>query len=131
LVTHGGMQELPGKADTLQEYDAAPDTTLMETSVPRWPAMTDLCTVPGTNRVTLSVQPPLLRLIIQDAFEHVHASLLFGHAFPDPTATIAAIKDALRSAADSHRPTASPIHNRLLLDDVYMTQMSRLVSSTS
>ncbi|KAI0281892.1 hypothetical protein BC826DRAFT_1190840 [Russula brevipes] len=129
LVTHAGMRELPHEDDTLQEYDAdiMPDITLMETPPPQWPAITDLCTVPGTNRVTLSVQPPLLRLVIQDSFEHVRASLLFQHAFPEPTATIAVLKDALLSATNSHRLKASPIHNRLLVDDTYVVQMSRLL----
>jgi hypothetical protein len=127
------MRELPDKDDTLQEYDAdtMPDITLMETPPPQWPAITDLCTVPGTNRVALSVQPPLLQLVIQDSFEHVCASLLFQHAFPEPTATIAVVKDALLSAANSHRPKASLIHNRLVVDDTYVVQMSRLVSATS
>jgi len=120
-----GTQGLLDKADALQERDA--DTSLtLETSEPQWPEITNLCTVPGTKRVTLSVQAPLMRLVIQDAFEHVRASLLFKHAYPDPIVTIGVVKEALLSAANGHRPTASIIHNRLLHDDPYLFKMARL-----
>jgi hypothetical protein len=122
-----GTQGLPDEADTLHEHDA--DTSLMlETSEPQWPEITNLCTVPGTTRVTLSIQTPLIRLVIQDAFEHVRASLLFKHAYPNPIVVIGVVKGALLSAAESHRPSASSIHNRLLHDDPYMFKMSCLVS---
>lgn len=126
---HAGTLKRQDQADTLLEHHggAVPDTGLMlETSVPSWPAITNLCTVPGTNRVTLSVQVPLMRVIIQDTFEHVRAFILFDHAFPDPTLTATVVRNALVSAANSHRPAASCIDNRLRCDDTYLFQMSRL-----
>ncbi|KAI0285552.1 hypothetical protein BC826DRAFT_972966 [Russula brevipes] len=87
---HAGTQKRQDQADTSSEHHggAVPDTGLMlETSVPSWPAITNLCTAPGTNRVMLSVQVPLMRVIIQDMFDHVRAFILFDHAFPDPTLT--------------------------------------------
>jgi hypothetical protein len=125
-----GTQGLPVEIDTLQGHEANASLTL-ETSEPQWAEITNLCTVPGTDRVTLSVQVPIMRLVIQDAFEHVRASLLFTHAYPGPTAVVAVVRGALLSAADSHRPTASSIHNRLLHDDPYLFKMSRLVSALS
>jgi hypothetical protein len=101
---------------------------MLETSEPQWPEITNLRTVPDTDRVTLSIQTPLIRLVIQDAFEYVRASLLFKHAYPNPTVSVAVVNAALVSAAESHRPSASSIHNRLLHDDPYMFKMSRLVS---
>jgi hypothetical protein len=70
-----------------------------------------------------------MRVIIQDAFEHVRASLLFKDAYPDPIVTIAVVKEALISAAESHRPSASSIHNRLVHDNPYLFKISRLVSA--
>ena len=54
-----------------------------------WPTETDLLVVPGTNRVTLSVQLPTMRLVLQDTFEFVWASLVFRgvpepHGYPCP-----------------------------------------------
>jgi hypothetical protein len=40
-----------------------PDTT--------WPSDTELIVVPGTNKVMLTIQCPLLRLVFQDAFENL------------------------------------------------------------
>jgi hypothetical protein len=44
-----------------------------------------------------------MQLVIQDAFEHVHASLLFKHAYLDLIITIAVVREVLLSAANSHR----------------------------
>ncbi|KAI0284161.1 hypothetical protein BC826DRAFT_973468 [Russula brevipes] len=120
-----GTQGLPVNVDTLQEHKA--DTSLMEeASEPQWPEITNLHTVLGSNRVTLSVQVLLMWLVIQDAFEHVCASLLFNHAYLEPIAVIGVVKEALLAAAGSHKPAASSIHNRLVHDDPYVFKMSRL-----
>ena len=92
-----------------------------------WPTETDLLVVPGTNRVTLSVQLPTMRLVLQDTFEFVRASLLFSEAFLNHTATLAHIKSALIDAAEGQLPGAFDIHRRLLDDDAYLIQMSCLV----
>ena len=36
-----------------------------------WPSDTDILFLPGTMKVMLTVQRPLIRLVIQDAIEHV------------------------------------------------------------
>jgi hypothetical protein len=74
----------------------------------------------------LTLQTPLIRAIIQDAFDGLRASLLFIHAFLDLSLTLSMISEALADAAKAH-PRASNIHNRLLADDEYMAKMSRLV----
>jgi hypothetical protein len=94
----------------------------------QWPSDTELVLFPRTNKVTLTIQTPLMRLIFQDAFAHLRASLLFIHAFPDPALTRSMISEALGTAAQSHCPKAGSIRNRLELDAEYLSMMCRLVS---
>ena len=92
-----------------------------------WPVETDLIFVLGTTRVMLTVQRPLMRSVIQDAFERVRVYLLFNNAFPDAPTVLSMTKRSLTEAAES-RERASSIHQRLLHDEAYVTNMIRLVS---
>src|SRR5260221_3342130 len=92
-----------------------------------WPSETEIVLFPGTNKVLLTLQTVLMRLIFQDAFEHLRASLLFIHAFPDPALTRSMISEVLGAATQSHLPRAAIIRNRLELDEDYMAKMCRLV----
>jgi len=93
-----------------------------------WPSDTEIILFPGTNKVMLTVQSPLIRLIFQDAFEHLRASLLFIHAFPDPALTRSMISEALGVVPQSHLPRAANIRHRLELDNKYLSKMCCLVS---
>jgi len=93
-----------------------------------WPSNTEIILFPGTNKVMLTVQSPLIRSIFQDAFEHLRASLLFIHAFPDPALTRSMISEALGVATQSHLLRAANIRHRLELDNKYLSKMCRLVS---
>jgi len=95
-----------------------------------WPSETEVVLFPGTNRVLLTLQTALMRTIFQDTFEHLRASLLFIHAFPDPALTRSMISEALGAATQSHLPRAAIIRNRLELDEDYMAKMCRLVGSS-
>jgi len=92
-----------------------------------WPVETELIFVPGTTRVMLTTQRPLMRSVIHDAFERVRVQLLFNNAFPDAAFILSMTKDALVTAAES-RERSSSIHQRLLNDEEYLTSMIRLVS---
>ena len=94
-----------------------------------WPADTEVVVFPGTNKVLLTIQSPLIRSIFQDTFEHLRASLLFIHAFPDPILTRSMISEALGVATQSYLPRAANIRNRLELDPDYLAKMCHLVSS--
>jgi hypothetical protein len=76
----------------------------------------------------LTMQLPLIRTVVQDAFENLRASLLFENAFPDSHLTILFVRKNLIGAARSHLPRAVDIHKRLLIDDGYLEKLSRLVS---
>jgi hypothetical protein len=94
-----------------------------------WPSDTEIVVFPGTNKVLLTIQSPLMRSIFQDTFEHLRASLLFIHAFPDPALTRSMISEAISVATQSHLPRAANIRNRLDLDEEYVAKMCHLVSS--
>jgi hypothetical protein len=92
-----------------------------------WPSDTELIVVPGMNKVTLTIQCPLLCLVFQDAFKNLRVSLLFNNAFPDAAVIPTFIRMALITSAKSHN-RASDILKWLLCDEVYMAQMACLVS---
>lgn len=92
-----------------------------------WPTETDLIYVPGTMKVMLTLQLPLIRTVLQDGIENLRASLLVEHAFPDPNLSVLFIRKNLVGAARSHLPRANNIHRRLLVDNAYLDKLSRLV----
>ena len=92
-----------------------------------WPVETDLLYVSGTRKVILTVQRPIMRTIIQDAFEQVRRELLFTNAFPDAFTALEFTQYGLLTAAQGH-DRATDIHNRLVSDAEYMSRMVPLVS---
>jgi hypothetical protein len=60
------------------------------------------------------------------AFELLHASIMFKHAFPDRLLTNKFIEDALSTAA-LHVPNADDVHVRILHDHSYCSTISALV----
>jgi len=94
----------------------------------KWPSDTEIILFPGTNKVMLTIQTPLMCLIFQDTFEHLQALLLFIHMFPDPALTHSMISEALTVMTQSHLPGAATIRHCLELDNEYLSKMCRLVS---
>lgn len=92
-----------------------------------WPADTNIVFSPGSNKIALTCQRPLIRVVIQDAMENVRADLLFKNAYPDPAVALVTIKESLLASASRH-PGASSIRRRLVFDEQYMTGMIPLVS---
>lgn len=95
-----------------------------------WPVDTDLIYAPGSNKIMLTLQMPLVRTVVQDAFENIRASILFEDAFPDLNLTVLFVRKNLIRAARAHLPRAVDIHRRLIRDDRYLDQLSRLVSGS-
>ena len=93
-----------------------------------WPSDTDLVVSLGTNKVTLTIQHPLICMILQDAFENLRVSLLFKHAFPDAVLIPTFISLALIAATKAQRTRALDIYKRLICDEGYLVQLARLVS---
>jgi hypothetical protein len=84
----------------------------------------------GRTRIGLTNQQTIVRVVLQDAIERVHAHLLFYHAFPDPSAALASTRGALVDAAKARFPGAAVIRERLQSDEEYMLNMSVIVSIT-
>ncbi len=121
-----------GSAATSQKCSggSGPDTTIIPNSTQVVGlADTDIMFIPGMNKITLTNQHPLLHAVIQEAFEHLRASLLFNHGFPNANVTLSLIRVSLIAAAESHSPKALQIHLQLLNDREYMEKMIQLVSS--
>ncbi|KAH9989241.1 hypothetical protein BJV77DRAFT_963983 [Russula vinacea] len=87
-----------------------------------WPADTNIVFSPGSNKIALTCQRPLIRVVIQDAMENVRADLLFKNAYPDPAVALVTIKESLLASASRHLG-ASSIRRRLVFDEQYMTGM--------
>ncbi|KAN0109142.1 hypothetical protein V8E52_009573 [Russula decolorans] len=87
---------------------------------------TDLIFIPGTNRLILSAQRPLIRVIIQDTIENLRVYLLFKNAFPRPVQSIKFIRDSIVAAAEKYQPGSSAIVARINANDHYLSLMTRL-----
>jgi hypothetical protein len=97
----------------------------------KWPADTNIVFLPGTRKVTLTCQRPMVRIVIQDGMDKVRADLLINHAFPDPYVALTSVREALKSSAlDCGGPSASDIHRRLVFDEDYMDTLMPLVRSS-
>lgn len=88
----------------------------------------DLVFLPGSNKVMLTLQHALVRVVIQDSFEILRASLMFTNAFPDCSLTVEFVKDALVRSALNHAPGARYIYHRLLYKDNYLSKLIPVVS---
>ena len=93
-----------------------------------WPSKTDIIYPPGTTKVMLTLQLPLIHTVLQDGIENLQASLLLEHAFPDPNLTVLFIRKNLVGVARSHLPRAVNIHKCLLVNNAYLDKLSCLVS---
>jgi hypothetical protein len=78
----------------------------------------------------LTIQRPLLRVVIQDAIERTRANIMCGNVFPNVFDTLEFIREALTDAAKDNNK-AVDIHHRLLQENAYFINLSRLVSSST
>jgi len=129
VSTHYSSVVQADDAAILQVVNSGPvdNTVVSEQPQTDWATETELIFFPGTRRVMLTVQRPLMRTVIQDAFEQVQKALMFHNAFPDTYVALDFTRDALLIAAECHKQ-AMNIYNRLVVDADYMNIMTRLVS---
>ncbi|KAH9952717.1 hypothetical protein BC827DRAFT_1274248 [Russula dissimulans] len=89
-----------------------------------WPTDTDLFFLPGSNKLHLNSQKPLVHLVVGDVIENVRAMLLTQNAFPEGTkAASSLVEDCLLAVAEQHKPAALSIHERLHSNQNYMKQL--------
>ena len=112
-----------------QTYPQAQDSLAMESS-PRWPLDTDLIINPGTkNKVLLTAQRYLPRLVIHGSLDYIRASLLFIHTYPGQDLCAEFVRDALITAAYARGKEALTLHKRLMCDDQWVKTVDPLVSN--
>jgi len=78
--------------------------------------------------IMLTTQRPLVRMVIQDSFDILHASLVFINVFPNAPLAVQFVKDALLSSALNHTPGADAIYHQLMHDEEYTRKIIPLVS---
>lgn len=116
---------------TSQEGSAGGDAPVNPVIVPEpsqeiWPADTELLLIPGSSKIMLTVQRPVMHAVFQETFERIRAAMLFQNAFPNLFDTIEMITDNIIRAAESI-DRATNIFNRLVVDGDYTSEMTRLV----
>ena len=88
----------------------------------------DLVFIPGTRRIRLSMQRPLVRLVIMSSFDILHSLVLFNDAFPDGICSVQFVKEALLRAALKYLPGTAPIYKRIVDDHEYFSIVLPVVS---
>ena len=118
----GGMV----RNDTSQQCSGVPASTSMAMTFKKWPPETELV-LSSKNKVNLSMQKPVIRVLLQDAIESVRASLLFEDAFPDPNAVLRLVRKSVLDAAQKYMPGTTAIHERLKCDNEYISKLASVV----
>jgi hypothetical protein len=75
----------------------------------------------------LTLQRPLICMVIQDAFEHMHAYLVFTNTFPNLKIVLIFACDSLVAAAEGHQPEANAIREQFQQDEEYFNKVVPLV----
>ena len=90
--------------------------------------VSDLVFISGSRKIKLSVQRPLVQLVIRSSFDIVYSSLVSINAFPDGAISVRFVKEALLRAALRYTPGTAPIYRRLKNDHDYFCRILPLVS---
>jgi hypothetical protein len=123
MRTHsGGMV----RNDTSQQCSSVPASTGTTMASKIWPPETELV-LSSKNKVNLSLQKPVIRVLLQDAIERVRVSLLFNDAFPDANVALKLVQDSVVAAAERYMPGTTAIHQRLKHNDEYLSKMTSVV----
>jgi len=76
---------------------------------PVWPPEMDLVLTPGTSKLMLTLQQPLVQAVIWDLFEFVRAALLLQCTLPNAGLSASFVRDALLSGAMLNMPGAASV----------------------
>ncbi|KAI9450402.1 hypothetical protein BJY52DRAFT_1191878 [Lactarius psammicola] len=94
----------------------------------QWPVETDLVFRSKSGKIRLTEQNLTVRATIAFAFGHLHALIIFQHAFPDALVVTKFIRQALLDAS-SEIPAAKGVQVRILNNDSYFRTISTLYIS--
>lgn len=92
-----------------------------------WRAETDLVFPPGSNKLRLTSQRPLVRAVLHEAIDRLRATMLFNNAFPDLCVALGLIQECLFDAAKSLKPGTEEVLERLTNDADYLSKIIPLV----
>ncbi|KAH9055287.1 hypothetical protein EDB87DRAFT_1688403 [Lactarius vividus] len=98
-------------------------TTSQESSGAPWPAATELLFALGSSKIKLTLQYPLVRLVLQDAIDHMRAHLVLTNTFPDPGAALTFARDSLMTAVEDRQPDTRILCQRFQDDIEYFAQI--------
>jgi len=88
----------------------------------------DLVFAMGSLKIKLTLQWPLVWVVIQDSFDILYSLLQSTNAFPNGAVTIQLVRNALLRSALNHTPGALTIHQRLMYNPEYFRKILPLVS---
>jgi len=108
----------------LVDYHATSNSDLSQSA---WPVDTDLVFSPGSTKLSLLNQRPIVRAVIQEGIENLRAALMFTDGFPGLCSTLTLVKDSLFTAAMHHKPGATEMLDRLTRDQEYLLKITPLV----
>ena len=91
----------------------------------------ELVLSPDTNGLMLTMQRPLVCLVIWNSFDILCALLIFINMFPNAPLAVHFVKEALLNSALRHTPGANDIYQQLMHDKEYTYKIIPLVSHTN
>ncbi|KAF8261448.1 hypothetical protein EI94DRAFT_1705512 [Lactarius quietus] len=91
-----------------------------------WPIETSLILTQGSNKLKLTHQRPMVHVVIQEAIEHLWATMMFNNAFPEFCVALRLIKDCLFTAANHLKPGSAGIYVQLEEDPEYLSRITPL-----
>ncbi|KAH9069504.1 hypothetical protein EDB83DRAFT_2518271 [Lactarius deliciosus] len=131
--THSGHRQVTASGFTgttsegqqgVQTHSEHPQAAAAASVARLWPVETDMY-LRSSGKVKLMDQTPIVRATSTNAFDFLHASIILEQAFPDPLLINKFIQDALITAS-LNTPNADDVHDHLLNDRLYCSQMSTL-----
>jgi hypothetical protein len=127
---HNALVRAPSPTMLTPQGSGAEDSPLSaDQAQATWPTDTDIIYYPGSNRLLFALQGPLLRGVLQDAFEVLRATLLFDDAYPDAIVMPLIVRQSLLAAAEKQHLRAAAVCKRLMDDVEYLTTLINLASS--
>ncbi|KAF8270722.1 hypothetical protein EI94DRAFT_1698593 [Lactarius quietus] len=100
--------------------------SLLSLSLPEFDLGSVPALLPGSNKLKLTNQCPVVHTVLHESIELLQAAMLFNHGFPDVCVALGLIKDCLLTAADQLNPISVDVLDRLKWDADYVLRITPL-----
>ena len=87
----------------------------------------DLVFTPGSTKVMLTLQNPLVQAVIRGSFDLLRVSIVFTDAFPNAPLASLLVKEALLRSAQN-KPGGGCVYERIQHDTLYFCKILPVVS---